>query len=163
MKLFFKRLIIVIVLVLLALGWLLQVHGQNFRWIPSPNAGVQGYILMHGTASHAYGDFYNAGNGTNFILTNARPIGLNYFNIAALIYTNGMLLASAETNEIVITNLAGVELSSVTLTSTDLVTWTPWHTNHFIFPTTGNRFFKSGGVAINNTNILLLPPLPPTP
>jgi len=85
-------------------------------------------------------------------------LGNNYFTVAALCLTNSALEMSCWSNEVVITNTAALDVTSVVYSSTNLTTWQPWTTNHMILvPTKSAQYFRASGLGITRTNLLTAP------
>lgn len=150
------RLAAILTMLLVLTGRALQ-----FSWNQPPDYTPTGYVLFHGTNSGQYYELWNAGTSTNFNAPLPLPLGNNYFVCTAFAVSSNGFEMSGWSNEVCVTNVATLDLSTVILTSTNLMTWTPWQTNHLMLtPTNALQFFKTGSLKLSRTNQILLPPMP---
>src|ERR1017187_78318 len=138
----------------------LRISAQTLVWNP-PATPVNGYMLVHGTQSGAYSDFWSVGTATNYTITTGLPSGANYFVVMDFQFNDGTLYFSAWSNEIILTNTPELLLETVTLTTTNLGgSWLPYQTNQtLLLPTMNAQFFKAGRLALSKTNVITGPPL----
>ena len=147
--------------------WLMTLvaSGQALRlkWNAAGDPGVMGYVVLHGTQPWQFTDQYNAGTNLTILVTENFAAGVNYFGVEALEMANGQLVASVCTNEVAITNLPTVVVSSVIMASGTIYGWQPFQTNRIhIHAPSGQRFFKAGALTIVQTNEWMFP-MPPMP
>lgn len=133
-----------------------QAQPILFTWSNSPSPGVIGYTIHHGTNSGNYFEFATVGASSPADTDFHLGYGPNYFNITALVFMQS-IMETPLTNEIVVTNLDVMSLTTLTEKTVDISSgWCPLFTNRIIFPNSGTAFFRAR-LALVHTNKIILP------